>query len=120
MRRQHHRPLGRARWSHGLSVKARSRLRQHPGARRSDHELVYRGGTLTATVRSGGPMAEIVNPEIENYLRRLYDDGDPVRLEMEELAQKKSFPIVGPLVGRMLVVLTRAMGAKRVFELGSG
>jgi caffeoyl-CoA O-methyltransferase len=65
-------------------------------------------------------MSEIVNPEIENYLRRLYDDDDPVRLEMEELARKNGFPIVGPLVGRMLVVLARAIGAKRVFELGSG
>jgi caffeoyl-CoA O-methyltransferase len=65
-------------------------------------------------------MAQIVNPEIEDYLRKLYDDGDPVRHEMEDLAKKKGFPIVGPLVGRMLVVLARAIGAKRVFELGSG
>ena len=65
-------------------------------------------------------MAQIVNPEIEDYLRKLYDDGDPVRHEMEDLARKKGFPIVGPLVGRMLVVLARAIGAKRVFELGSG
>jgi len=62
----------------------------------------------------------IVNPEIEDYLRKLYDDGDPVRREMEELAAKKGFPIVGPLVGRELFLLTRAISAKRVFELGSG
>ncbi len=65
-------------------------------------------------------MAQIVNPQIEDYLRSLYDDGDPVRLEMEALAAKKGFPIVGPLVGRMLVMLSRAIGAKKVFELGSG
>jgi predicted O-methyltransferase YrrM len=65
-------------------------------------------------------MAQIVNPQIEDYLRKLYDDGDPVRLEMEELAAKKGFPIVGPLVGRMLLLLARTIGAKRVFELGSG
>jgi caffeoyl-CoA O-methyltransferase len=62
----------------------------------------------------------IVNPEIEDYLRKLYDDGDPIRREMEELAAKESFPIVGPLVGRELSLLTRAIGAKKVFELGSG
>ena len=62
----------------------------------------------------------IVDPKIEEYLRKLYDDGDPVRREMEELARKKSFPIVGPLVGRHLEVLTRAIGARRIFELGSG
>ena len=65
-------------------------------------------------------MPEIVNPRIEDYLRSLYDDGDPVRLEMEELARQRRFPIVGPLVGRHLQVLTRAIGARRVFELGSG
>jgi predicted O-methyltransferase YrrM len=65
-------------------------------------------------------MAAIVDPRIEDYLRRLYDDGDPVRREMEDLARQRSFPIVGPLVGRHLAVLTRAIGARRVFELGSG
>ena len=63
---------------------------------------------------------EIVDPRIMEYLRRLYDDGDPVRTEMEALAEKRRFPIVGPLVGRHLELLTRAIGARRVFELGSG
>ena len=62
----------------------------------------------------------IVNPAIEEYLRRLYDDGDPVRLEMEELARDRRFPIVGPLVGRHLLQLAQLTGARRVFELGSG
>ena len=65
-------------------------------------------------------MPEIVNPRIEEYLRRLYDDGDPVRLEMEGLARERRFPIVGPLVGRHLQQLTLMIGARRVFELGSG
>ena len=62
----------------------------------------------------------IVDPGIEDYLRRLYDDGDTVRLEMEAVAAERKFPIVGPLVGRHLGVLARAIGARRVFELGSG
>jgi len=62
----------------------------------------------------------IVDPGIEDHLRRLYDDGDPVRLEMEALGAMRKFPIVGPLVGRHLAVLARAIGARRVFELGSG
>jgi caffeoyl-CoA O-methyltransferase len=65
-------------------------------------------------------MVEIVNPRIDAYLRELYDDGDPVRLEMEELAGKRHFPIVGPVVGRHLLLRARAIGARRVFELGSG
>lgn len=66
-------------------------------------------------------MAEdITNPQIEDYLEQLYDDGDPVRLEMEELALQRDFPIVGPLCGRHIYQLARTIGAKRVFELGSG
>ena len=72
-------------------------------------------------------MPEIVNPRIEQYLRRLQDaqggmpgPADPVRREMEALAEKRRFPIVGPLVGRKLVLLSRTIGARRVFELGSG
>jgi caffeoyl-CoA O-methyltransferase len=65
-------------------------------------------------------MPEIVNPRIEDYLKGLYDDGDPVRREMEELARQRRFPIVGPLVGRRLLVSALSIGARRVFELGSG
>ena len=65
-------------------------------------------------------MPEIVNPRIEEYLRRLYDDPDPVRREMEALARERQFPIVGPLVGRQLLQLALAISARRVFELGSG
>jgi len=65
-------------------------------------------------------MAEITLPRIDEYLRELYEDGDPVRREMEELGRERRFPIVGPLVGRHLHQLARAIGAKRVFELGSG
>jgi predicted O-methyltransferase YrrM len=61
-----------------------------------------------------------VEPAIEEYLRHLYDDGDAVRREMEALAEKRRFPIVGPLVGRDLFLLARAIGARKVFELGSG
>ena len=65
-------------------------------------------------------MPEIVNPRIEEYLRQLYEDGDPVRQEMEALARERRFPIVGPLVGRHLEQLALSIGARRVFELGSG
>ena len=65
-------------------------------------------------------MVEIVNPRIEQYLKQLFDTGDPVQAEMEALARQRDFPIVGPLVGRLLQVLTRMTGARRIFELGSG
>ena len=63
----------------------------------------------------------IVDPAIEDYMRDLNRvDDETVLLEMEALAEQKSFPIVGRLCGRFLEVLARSIGAKRIFELGSG
>jgi predicted O-methyltransferase YrrM len=39
---------------------------------------------------------------------------------MEAYAKEHGFPIIGPLVGRVLQQLVIMTGAKRVFELGSG
>ncbi len=63
----------------------------------------------------------IVRSEVEDYMRELNKiDDEPTLLEMEALAEEKSFPIIGRLCGRALEVLARSIGAKRVFELGSG
>lgn len=63
----------------------------------------------------------IVRSEVEDYMRELNSvDDEPVLLEMEALAEEKSFPIIGRLCGRALEILARSIGAKRVFELGSG
>jgi caffeoyl-CoA O-methyltransferase len=68
----------------------------------------------------GEPM-DIVNPKIEEYLRGLLGrDDDDVLREMESLADERDFPIVGPLVGVTLELLARAIGARRVLEMGSG
>lgn len=64
---------------------------------------------------------DIVHPAVERYLRELASvDDEPVLLEMEELAENEGFPIIGRLCGRYLEVLARSIGARRVFELGSG
>lgn len=62
----------------------------------------------------------IVDPAIDRYLHDLANPEDPVLREMELLAAERSFPIVGPQVGALLHLLTRATSARRVFELGSG
>jgi predicted O-methyltransferase YrrM len=62
----------------------------------------------------------IIDPKIEAYLYDVIPDRDAVLTAMEEYASKNNFPIVGPLVGRLLYVLTQATGAKRILELGSG
>ena len=64
---------------------------------------------------------QIVNKDVERYMRSLLGRHDePVLLEMEKLAEEKSFPIVNRHVGVTLEILTRAIGARRIFELGSG
>jgi predicted O-methyltransferase YrrM len=62
----------------------------------------------------------IVDPAVERYLDRLHQPGDAVLGEMGRLGEERGFPIVGPHVGRILEQLTRATGAKTVFEMGSG
>ncbi len=64
---------------------------------------------------------DIVHPAVERYMAELNAvDDEPVLLEMEALAREKRFPIIGRLCGRSLEVLARAIGAKRIFEMGSG
>jgi caffeoyl-CoA O-methyltransferase len=64
---------------------------------------------------------QIVHADVERYMRTLQARHDePVLLEMEKEAEERGFPIVGRLVGVTLEVLARAVGARRIFELGSG
>lgn len=57
---------------------------------------------------------------VAEYVRELERPRHPVLLEMERIAREEEFPIIGPECGRVLAVLSRAIGAKRVFEMGSG
>ncbi len=64
---------------------------------------------------------DITNPLIEDYIRGLLARHDePVLLEMEAEGKERGFPIIGRMVGVAIEILARAIGAKRVFELGSG
>ena len=64
---------------------------------------------------------EIVDPRIEDYMGSLLTRHDePVLLEMEAEGRARGFPIIGRLVGATVELLARSIGARRVFELGSG
>jgi caffeoyl-CoA O-methyltransferase len=64
---------------------------------------------------------DIVDARVEDYMRGLSARHDePVLLEMEREGEERDFPIVGRLVGVTLEVLARSIGARRIFELGSG
>ena len=62
----------------------------------------------------------IVEPTVERYLLRMQLAEDPVLAEMERVGEDRGFPIVGPLVGRLLEQYARGIGASSVFEMGSG
>jgi caffeoyl-CoA O-methyltransferase len=63
---------------------------------------------------------EIINPKIQRYLSGLIPERDEVLMDMEALAKRRDFPIIGPVVGRLLAQLAIMSGAKRILELGSG
>lgn len=63
---------------------------------------------------------EIVSSDIERYITEIIPERDPVLADMEEFAARREFPIIGPLVGRLLYLITTTMKAKQVLELGSG
>jgi caffeoyl-CoA O-methyltransferase len=58
--------------------------------------------------------------QILEYHAKLSVHGDPILLRMEEEARQESFPIIGPAAGKFIYMMARAIGARKVFELGSG
>ena len=63
---------------------------------------------------------QIVNEDVERYMKDLLGGEHPIATEMEGVAREREFPIVGRLVGITLEVLARSIGARRVLEMGSG
>ena len=63
---------------------------------------------------------ETMFQKVHKYLEQVTPERPQVLREMEAHAQDKGFPIVGPLVGRLLYQLTLMTKAKRILELGSG
>ena len=63
---------------------------------------------------------DILHPDLNNYLDNLLPERPRVMQEMEKLAKDRNFPIIGPQVGRILYQYTKLIGAKRIFEMGSG
>lgn len=70
---------------------------------------------MTRRICSSGSM--INDPE--TYFRQWRRQDDPLLLELEAEAEAEHIPIVGPLVGELLFVLARAIGARSILELGA-
>ena len=63
---------------------------------------------------------QIISSEVSEYLEFLVPKRPPELARMERYAKKTRFPIIGPAVGQLCYLLARTIGARRVFELGSG
>lgn len=57
--------------------------------------------------------------DLEAYFREFIPPRDELLLRLEEEARQENIPIVGPVLGELLFLLTQATQARRVLELGT-
>jgi predicted O-methyltransferase YrrM len=65
-------------------------------------------------------MLELIALQVRDYLEALVPPRPPALQAMEAYAREQRFPIIGPVCGHFCYQMARAIGARRVFELGSG
>ena len=65
-------------------------------------------------------MTQTISAEVREYLDRLVPPRHPELVGMEEWAREHRFPIIGPASGNLCYLVARLIGARRVYELGSG
>ena len=58
-------------------------------------------------------------PDPEAYFREFIPPRDAFLKSLEKEAEKEGIPIVGPVVGELLYIIARAMGARMILELGT-
>lgn len=58
-------------------------------------------------------------PELEQYFKGLVPQRTELMRRLEVEADQERIPIVGPVVGELLFILARAMGARQILELGT-
>jgi predicted O-methyltransferase YrrM len=64
-------------------------------------------------------MNGITDKDVERYMLDILPARDETLAEMEEQADRRDIPIIGPAVARVLYQYARMIGARRVFEMGS-
>ncbi len=64
-------------------------------------------------------MPGILEPQVEKYLSSLLPERDAVLADIEKYAKERDIPIIGPDCGRLLALVAKISGAKRIFEMGS-
>ncbi len=64
------------------------------------------------------PMCAMI-PDLEAHFREFIPPRDELLRRLEEEAQRENIPIIGPVVGELLLILARISQARRVLELGT-
>ena len=62
----------------------------------------------------------VLDPAIASYLDGLVPERPTELRDMERVAEETKFPIIGAASGQLCYLITRMIGARRVFEMGSG
>ena len=65
-------------------------------------------------------VGELLAPQLRDYLDGLIPPRPAEMQAMEAYARERRFPIIGPVAGQFCYLLARLIGARRVFEMGSG
>ena len=65
-------------------------------------------------------MAKLSFDNVQEYLISLVPTREPEMQKMEKYARKTDFPIIGPAAGYVCYQVARMLGARSVFEMGSG
>ncbi len=63
---------------------------------------------------------DLLSPRLRGYLDELVPERPPELRRMEAIARETGFPIIGPASGHLCYQIARMIGARTVFELGSG
>ncbi len=64
-------------------------------------------------------ISAFMDSAVEKYLYNVLPARDAVLREMERFAERRRIPIIGPAVGRLLALVVKISGARRIFEMGS-
>ena len=62
----------------------------------------------------------LFHPDLTPFLDGLVPERPPEMIAMEAEAERTNFPIIGPAAGYFCYLIARLIGARSVFELGSG
>lgn len=62
----------------------------------------------------------ILSEQVREYLHGVVPERPPELQQMEAYAQEQRFPIIGPVCAHFCYQIARLIGARRIFELGSG